>query len=399
MSNRCQCVRFGRPAAGVFVVVLALLAVAPAAGLDLVEVYSEENADGAFEFYVDSAHTIPVWLNLKFENLVNLKADTELPYRALIEPGVEGKLLFTLEPTERSGRRGYSISYSYARGDPRKVEHDDDYVYLLPFEHGRKHRVTQGYHGEFTHYGENKYALDFDMETGTPVHAARDGTVVEVKQDSTVGGPSPRYEGHANYILVQHDDGSYGNYVHLDHNGAVVEPGDRVEAGQHIGYSGNTGRSSGPHLHFDVRVPQKDGTMQSIPTRVRDHTGEAMSIEEHRFYYAAHPNGEEFEVVFGEDLTNEDFTDYAAEVSRTNSIEIRTEQVDHTYVLFIANGYDRDVEVEISIQKQGFEATRALPLEMRIPAQTESYVTILHADREARRLQFTPRIRYHRPSE
>ncbi len=381
-----------------FVLVLVLLAAAPAAGLDLVKVYSEENADGAFEFYIDSDHTIPVWLNLEFENLVNLRADVELPYRALIEPGVEGKHLFTLEPTERSGRRGYSISYSYARGDPREVEHDDDHVYLLPFEHGRKYRVTQGYHGEFTHYGENKYALDFDMEIGTPVRAARGGRVVEVKQDSTVGGPSPRYEGRANYILVQHDDGSYGNYVHLDHNGAVVEPGDRVEAGQHIGYSGNTGRSSGPHLHFDVRVPQKDGTMQSIPTRFRDHTGETITIEENRFYYAAHPGREEFEVVFGDDLTDDDFTDHAAEVSRTNSIEIRTEQVDHTYVLFIANGYDRDMDVEVSINKQGFEATRALPLDLRVPAQTESYITILRADPEARRMQFTPRIRY-RPSE
>ncbi len=374
-------------------IVIALVA-APLDALEPVDVYSEENSEGAFEFYVDSDHSIPVWLHLEFENLVNLDTETQLPFRGLIEPGTVRRHLFTLEPTQRSGRRGYSISYSYARGDPREVEHNDDHHYLLPFAHGEKFQVSQGYYGEFTHYGENTYALDFDMEIGTPVHAARDGTVVEVKQDSNVGGPSARYDGHANYILIQHADGSYGNYVHLKQNGAVVEPGDEVRAGRHIGYSGNTGRSSGPHLHFDVRVPQKDGRMQSIPTRFIDHSGETVRIEENRFYYASHPGGEPFEVVLGSDLRDEDFADHLERVAHTDSIELRTEQLDHTYVLFIANGFEEEMEVEISIRKQGLRATRALPLVLTIPARSEKYVTLLRADPEASRLQFTPRIRY-----
>ncbi len=377
---------------------LIVLTAAPLGALDLVDVYSEENDDGAFEFYVDSEHRIPVWLHLEFESLVNLETDTELPFRGLIEPGTERRRLFTLEPTQRSGRRGYSISYSYARGDPREVEHNDDHRYFLPFEHGEKFRVSQGYYGEFTHYDENTYALDFDMEIGTPVHAARDGTVVEVKQDSNIGGPSARYDGHANYILIRHEDGSYGNYVHLKQNGAIVSPGDEVEAGRHIGYSGNTGRSSGPHLHFDVRVPQKDGRMQSIPTQFIDHSGETVKIEENRFYYAYHPGGEPFEVVLGSELRDEDFADHADRVERTDSIELRTEQVDHTYVLFIANGFEEEMEVELSIRKQGLRSSRSLPLNLAIPARTERYVTLLRADPEASRLQFTPRIRY-KPSD
>ena len=369
-----------------------------AAGLDLLEIYSEESSGGAYEFYADSNHIIPVWLHLEFENLVNLETEIELPYRVLIDAGAEREHLFTLQPTRESGRRGYSIAYRYARGDPRAVEHDDDHRYLLPFAHGAKYGLTQGYHGDFTHHGENTYALDFDMEIGTPVHAARGGTVVEVKQDSAAGGPSVRFDGHANYILIQHEDGSFGNYVHLEYRGALVEPGETVEAGQRIGYSGNTGRTSGPHLHFDVRVPQEDGEMQSIPTTFIGHTGEPITLEENEYYYGYHPGGEPFEVLLGSQLRDEDFTDHAAVVSATNSIEIRTERVDHTYLVFIANGFEHDMDVEISIRKIGLRSTRPLPLHLRVPARTESYVTMLRADPSAPRLQFTPRVRY-RPSD
>lgn len=381
-----------------WLLLFAVTAVTPAAGRDLIEVYSEESVQGEFEFYADSSHMIPVWLRLTFENLVNLETDAELPYFRLIEAGAEREHLFTLYPAQGSTRRGYSIAYRYARGDPREVEHDDEHSYLLPFAHGAKYRVTQGYYGGFTHHGENTYALDFDMEIGTPVHAARGGTVVEVKADSAVGGASARYEGHANYILVQHDDGSFGNYVHLKANGSLVVPGEQIKAGQHIGYSGNTGRSSGPHLHFDVRIPQEDGKMQSIATKFVDHSGDAISIEENEFYYAYHPGEETFEVVLGSELRDEDFAGHSRQAPPTESIEIRTEQVDHTYVMFIANGFNEDMDVEISIRKIGMQSTRSLPLSLRVPARTEAYVTMLRADPNAARLQFTPRISY-RPSD
>ena len=254
---------------------------------DLVRIYSEQNDDGSFTLRVDSDHIIPVQVHLTFERLVNVEVQQELPISRLVEPGSVGIPVATLLPTSRTGRRGFDLSFSFARGDPATARHDDDHLYLFPFAHGQKHRVTQGFNGSITHFGENQYAVDFDLDEGAEIYAARAGQVVEVKEDSTIGGPTVQYGQHANYVLVQHDDGSFGNYVHLQFNGAVVEPGELVEAGQLIGYSGNTGRSSGPHLHFDVRLPSTDGRMRSIPMRFRGIDGSPIDPEEGLYYYVS----------------------------------------------------------------------------------------------------------------
>jgi murein DD-endopeptidase MepM/ murein hydrolase activator NlpD len=59
---------------------------------------------------------------------------------------------------------------------------------------------------------------------------------------------------HENWVMVRHDDGTVARYIHLTQNGALVELGDRVVRGQAIGLSGNSGASTGPHLHFDVQA-------------------------------------------------------------------------------------------------------------------------------------------------
>lgn len=126
----------------------------------------------------------------------------------------------------------------------------DSYIYDLPFKTGSNHKVVQGYGGWFSHKGIA--ALDFYMPVGTPIYAAREGVVFSYKEDSDKGGIWPGNKNLANYIIIQHADGSYGCYWHLQHNGVVTKKGF-VRKGQLIGYSGNTGFVLGPHLHFSVK--------------------------------------------------------------------------------------------------------------------------------------------------
>lgn len=96
--------------------------------------------------------------------------------------------------------------------------------------------VTQGLHG----YN----GIDFGVSLGTPVRAAASGRVINSKQSGWNGG-------YGNMIVISHDNGTQTLYAHLSSNAAFV--GDWVTAGEIIGYSGSTGKSTGPHLHFEVR--------------------------------------------------------------------------------------------------------------------------------------------------
>jgi murein DD-endopeptidase MepM/ murein hydrolase activator NlpD len=125
----------------------------------------------------------------------------------------------------------------------------DTYVYNLPFKEGTRHKVIQGYGGRFSH--TNKAALDFSMPEGTPVYAAREGTIYSYKDDSNEGGPFTN-ERKANYIIIKHSDGSFSCYWHLKQNGVVIKKGF-VAKGQLIGYSDRTGFVLWPHLHFAVK--------------------------------------------------------------------------------------------------------------------------------------------------
>jgi murein DD-endopeptidase MepM/ murein hydrolase activator NlpD len=126
----------------------------------------------------------------------------------------------------------------------------DTYVYNLPFKEGSKYKVIQGYGGLFSH--RYTAALDFNMPEGTPVCAAREGIIYAYKDDSNEGGPFSKYQRKANYIIIQHNDGSYACYWHLQKNGVLVKNG-RVAKGQVIGYSGKTGFVYRAHLHFSVK--------------------------------------------------------------------------------------------------------------------------------------------------
>jgi murein DD-endopeptidase MepM/ murein hydrolase activator NlpD len=125
----------------------------------------------------------------------------------------------------------------------------------------------QGYGSRFSHTGDEQYAVDFKMAEGTPVHAARGGVVARVEEANSIGCWSSGCGSYANFVVVLHDDGTTGEYYHLMQNGALVEPGDKIRAGQKIALSGNTGHTALPHLHFAVYRASSWGRTQSVPVR------------------------------------------------------------------------------------------------------------------------------------
>lgn len=156
--------------------------------------------------------------------------------------------------------------FNWAPGNMHAV-HDESTIYLMPYQPGRKYRVVQGYGGDWSHSGASKYAVDFAMPISTPVHASRAGLVIDMQASHDKGGADRRYARYANFITILHDDGTTGEYYHLKKDGVIVTPGERVIAGQHIGFSGDTGFSSLPHLHFAVYRASSHGNYQSLPVK------------------------------------------------------------------------------------------------------------------------------------
>ena len=137
--------------------------------------------------------------------------------------------------------------------------------YKLPWPGGRSFQCTQSNNSSFSHTGLAAYAWDFGMVVGSDIVAAADGTVVLVQENVTVTGT-----GSGNYVVINHTHEQYSAYLHLQFKGIEVEIGDFVRQGQLIAHSGNTGYSSGPHLHFQVQVSGERSHTQSVPIQFSD---------------------------------------------------------------------------------------------------------------------------------
>jgi len=88
----------------------------------------------------------------------------------------------------------------------------------------------------------------------------------------------------ANYVILRHDDSTCGEYLHLQKDSVLVEVGQKVKAGDKIGLSGNTGDSSGPHLHFGVFINRDGIDKQSIPIRWKTSEGSPDALVEGQIY-------------------------------------------------------------------------------------------------------------------
>lgn len=221
----------------------------------------------------------PVEVRLEMEDRENVRVDQRLPARFVVPARGE---LPTVRIQQQRKYRSFSYRYSYSVvfGDPN-ARHNPTRPYRLPVPAGKFFRISQAFNGSATHNDEqNRYAVDIPLDEGTPVHAARGGVVMDVANDFFSGGVDDEsLEQKANYVRILHDDGTMAVYAHLKLETLQFPIGTRVRRGQLIAFSGNTGYSTGPHLHF---VVQKNVGMKlvAIPFRFTGARGEGFTPKE-----------------------------------------------------------------------------------------------------------------------
>lgn len=203
--------------------------------------------------------------------------------KTVVIPASKTEYLFSIYQKDKTKKWNYYYKYYTTLGN-NKVKHNDKYIYDLPFESNKEIKINQGFNSKFSHNGEFKYSIDFDLPEGSNIFSAREGIVVDVKSDSDKGCSTKECANDGNYILIKHDDGTYGGYVHLQKNGSFVKPLDKVKKGQLIGLSGNTGWSSGAHLHFWVYKAKDGKTRESFPIKFNTKQGKGITLLEDNYY-------------------------------------------------------------------------------------------------------------------
>jgi murein DD-endopeptidase MepM/ murein hydrolase activator NlpD len=236
-----------------------------------------ENRDGHTLAWADNLLGGPIEVMLDLGGGNPLVGAPALPARATVP--AHGSVVVSVLSAAPGHGGNSELRLATVPGDPSARPRDVDY--LLPLRQ-RAPQVDQGYGGSFSHTDpQNLYAVDFACAIGTPVLAARSGVVMQVESDFDKAGLNlEKYGGRANFVRIEHDDGTMGLYAHLQEGGALVRVGQHVQAGQQIGLSGNTGFTTGPHLHFAVQV-NRGMRLLSIPFRMSGPQG-ALHFDDRR---------------------------------------------------------------------------------------------------------------------
>ncbi len=244
-----------------------------------IQVFNQKT-DNGFIVLANNDEAFPVSISVDFDltNLISSSPTNIFVIPANTKNDTLTKLIFE----ELNKTSSFSFKYKSFIGDVLNAKYNKDFVYELPFKKGNTFKLHQGYNGRFSHQGEN--ALDFTMPVGTEIVATRDGIVIQVVDNNNEGCPRMSCMELNNYITILHNDGTYSKYVHLDFKGAKVKVGDTVVTGQLIALSGNTGFSSGPHLHFVCYLPSIENVI-TLETKFRiDDGSKSVYLQEGTYY-------------------------------------------------------------------------------------------------------------------
>ena len=205
---------------------------------------------GADNLYVRNDLFAPVEIELRLSGVKNVVGVADQVIRRTI-PARSNERLIALSPQIPSRAMAYKPSLRSIMGDPQRSVSASGlgYRYPLPWV-GGPFRISQGANGSYSHVGaRSRYAIDIAMPEGTQIIAARGGTVIKTENTQSGRGANPS----GNFVRILHDDGTMGVYLHLQQGSVSVREGEKVTVGTPLGRSGNTGNSTGPHLHFVVQ--------------------------------------------------------------------------------------------------------------------------------------------------
>lgn len=201
---------------------------------------------GGTRFFARNDLFAPVEVELRLQGLANAKGGNAPRVIRRVVPPRSTQVLTVVQALPGEQVR-YDSKLRYALGDPAR--RPQAFQYPFPWR-GGPFRLSQGPNGRFSHFGpKGRYAMDIAMPEGTPIVAARGGVVVKIENNQTGRGNNPA----GNFVRILHPDGTMGVYLHLMRGSVVVSEGQKVLQGAPLAKSGNTGNSSGPHLHFVVQ--------------------------------------------------------------------------------------------------------------------------------------------------
>ncbi|TAE73975.1 MAG: M23 family metallopeptidase [Bacteroidetes bacterium] len=245
------------------------------------EIVTTEKEGNIIHFHFNNPNPYPISVLLDFTELKNMTANKQIPFKVVLKANQSREKVITITPKNKNSH-SYRYTFKTMNGDCNK-KHNEKYAYRLPFEKGSKFRVMQGFFGTFSH--QKQHAIDFDMPIGTKIVAAREGIVIQTKDDSNKRGTTKEFAEDGNYIRILHNDGTTASYFHLRKNGVEVKVGDEVEKGQFIGYSGNTGWSTAPHLHF-VIYQNSFEKAETVPFLFETSPKKLEEVKKDKFYTA-----------------------------------------------------------------------------------------------------------------